>query len=73
MSGEELDRALYDCMGTVWKAYRESVESKNYKPFNRCFEPLYEKYTDPTVNRYIAALGMAYVDALNRRIKDAGN
>lgn len=70
MNGEELDKALYECMTTIWKSYRESVTEKNYRPFNHCFDPLYKKYEDPAVNRFIAGMGMAFVDALNRRIKN---
>ena len=68
--GEELDHAIYDCMTTIWKAYRESVTTRNYKPYNSCFSALYEKYPDVAVQRYIQGVGLGLVDAVNRRIKN---
>ena len=70
MSGEELDRAIHDCMTTIWKAYRESVTTGNYKPYNACFRELYDKYTDLAVQRFIQGMGMGMVEAANRRIKN---
>lgn len=70
LSGEELDKALYDVMNTLWRSYRESVQSKNYKMFNGCFEQLYGKYTDRGVVRFIESMGMGFVNALNRRVAE---
>ncbi len=69
ISGDELDHALYDCMNSIWSAYRESVKTKNFKPYNSVFKKLYEKYTDVAVQRYIQGVGLGLVDAVNRRIK----
>ena len=70
LSGEDLDKALYDVMSTLWKAYRESVTAKNYKTFNGCFDILYGKYTDKGVVRFIESMGMGLVNAINRRIHE---
>ena len=70
LSGEDLDKALYDVMSTLWKAYRESVNTKNYKTFNGCFDILYGKYTDKGVVRFIESMGMGLVNAINRRIHE---
>ena len=70
LSGEDLDKALYDVMNTLWRAYRESIATKNYKTFNGCFEILYGKYTDRGVVRFIESMGMGFVNALNRRIAE---
>lgn len=70
MDGEALDRAIHDCMTTIWKAYRESVTTGNYKPYNSCFRELYDKYPDLAVQRFIQGMGMGMVEAANRRIKN---
>ena len=70
LSDENLDKALYDVMNTLWKAYRESVTTKNYKTFNGCFDILYGKYTDKGVVRFIESMGMGLVNAINRRIHE---
>lgn len=70
MHGENLDRALHDCMSVIWKAYRESVTTGNAKPFNSCFKDLYAKYSDDAVQRYIQCAGMGFVQAINRRLGD---
>ena len=68
LEGDELDKALYDVMTTLWKAYRQSVTDNSYKVYNASFEPLYGKYTDRGVVRFIEGFGMGLVNALNRRI-----
>ena len=76
MNGEEklieehLDRAIYDSMTTIWKAYRESVIAGNYKQFNACFRVLYDKYPDEAVEHFIQGMGLGLVSAMNRRLKD---
>lgn len=70
LSGDDLDKALYDVMNTLWRSYRESVTTKNYKVFNGCFEILYGRYTDRGVVRFIESMGMGLVNALNRRISE---
>ena len=65
---EELDKALHDCITVIWTAYRESVKTHNYKPYNACFSALYEKYPDLAVQRFIQGMGMGLVEAANRRI-----
>lgn len=69
MNTEELDKALHECMGIIWKAYRESVKSKNFKPFNDCFPALYEKYSNTQVQLFIQGMGMALTPAAYRQIK----
>lgn len=64
LNGEELDKALHDCMTTLWKAYRSGT-----KEFNDCFEGLYRKYSDPAVVRFIEGMGMGLVGAVNRKNK----
>lgn len=68
MQGDELDKALHECMSVIWKSYRESVTTGNAKPFNACFSGLYEKYTDDAVQRFIQCTGMGLVQAVNRRL-----
>lgn len=68
MHGEELDKALHECMSVIWKAYRESVSTGNAKQFNACFSGLYEKYADDAVQRFVQCTGMGLVQALNRRL-----
>lgn len=70
MVGEELDKALHECMGVIWKAYRESVTTGNAKPFNACFRDLYAKYNDSAVHRFVECTGMGLVQAVNRRIQE---
>ncbi len=72
LDGEELDKALHDVMGVLWKAYRESVTTQSYAPYNGAFPTLYEKYGDKTVIRFIEGFGMGMVNALNRRIENNG-
>lgn len=69
LTDEELDKAIHDCMNTLWKAYRESVTTGDFKPYNACFNPLYDKYDDPAVQRFIQGFGLGLVDAINRRIR----
>lgn len=69
MNCEELDRALHDCMNTIWKAYREAVASGNFKPFNNCFAGLYEKYDDITVQKFIQGMGMGLAPAATKHIR----
>jgi len=69
MNGEDLDKALHDCMNTIWKNYREAVTSGNFKPFNKCFNDLYDKYEDLSVHRFIASMGMGLTPAATKRIK----
>lgn len=69
MSGEELDKALHECMGVIWKSYRESVKSGNFKPFNDCFHGLYEKYDDSSVHEFIGRMGLALSPAAYKRIR----
>ena len=70
LEGENLDKALYDVMNTLWKSYRQSVSENSFKPYNESFGPLYSKYSDRGVVRFIEGFGMGLVNALNRRIKN---
>ena len=63
MNQEELDKALHDCMNTIWKAYR----SGNVEEYNACFQGLYDKYDDKTVVCFIQGMGMGLAPAVNRR------
>lgn len=69
MNGEELDRALHECMGVIWKAYRDAVQSGNFQPFNNCFGELYNKYDDVTVQKFIQGMGMGLAPAATRHIR----
>lgn len=69
MNGEELDKALYDCMNTIWKAYR----SGNVKEFNSCFQGLYDKYDDQVILGFISKMGMGLIPAVNRRANENQN
>ena len=70
LDGEELDKAMHDCFSIFWKAYRESVKSGNFKPYNECFRELYERYDDDNVMRFIQGLAFGSVGAANRRIQN---
>ena len=63
MNGDELDKALHDCMNTIWKAYR----SGNVKAYNRCFQDLRYKYDDSVIECFIQGMGMGLAPAVNRR------
>lgn len=69
MNGDDLDRALHECMGVIWKAYRESVKAGDFKIFNDCFNGLYNEYPDTTVQKFIGWMGLALVPAANRQIR----
>lgn len=71
LSGDDLDKALHDCMSVIWTSYRESVMTGNAKPFNSCFSELYAKYHDSAVSRYVECMGMGLVQAVNRRVQEA--
>lgn len=68
-ANEDLDKALHDCMTTIWKAYREAVQSGNFQPFNNCFGELYNKYDDITVQKFIQGMGMGLAPAATRHIR----
>lgn len=69
MDQMELDKALYDCMNTIWKAYR----SGNVKDFNKCFSDLRMKYDDSVVECFIQGMGMGLAPAVNRRAHESQN
>lgn len=71
LSGDDLDKALHDCMSVIWASYRKSVMTGNAKPFNSCFTDLYAKYHDDAVRRYVECTGMGLVQAVNRRVQEA--
>lgn len=66
---ENLDKALHECMGVIWKAYRESVESGDFTAFNHCFADLYSKYEDVAVQKFIQGMGMGLAPAATRHIR----
>ena len=65
---DQIDHKIHECMSVIWKAYREAVLTNNAKPFNECFLPLYQKYKDAPVQRFIECMGMGLVQALNGRL-----
>lgn len=69
MKGDDLDKALHECMNVIWKAYRDSVTSCDFKIFNDCFNGLYEKYNDVAIQKFIGWMGLALVPAANRQIR----
>lgn len=69
MNGDDLDKALHECMCVIWKAYRESVENGNFKAFNECFNGLYAKYDDVAIHKFIGWMGLGLVPAANRQIR----
>lgn len=62
LHGDALDAALHDCMGVIWKAYRAGILE-----FNHAFQPLYQKYSDPAVVRFIESMGVGLAAAVNRK------
>lgn len=73
MNGENLDKALHECMGVIWKAYRESVTSGNFTAFNNCFSGLYAKYDDVAIHKFIGWFGLGLVPAATRQIRGASD
>ena len=66
MSGEERDKALYDVITTIWKAYRTDC-----KTFNSCFAGLYEKYPDDkAVNNLIVGMGIGMAPAVRAKVEE---
>lgn len=70
LHGEDLDKALHDCITVLWQAYRASVTTYNAKPYNECFKGLYAKYHDGAVQRFIECAGMGLVESVNRRVHE---
>ena len=63
MDIEERDKALHDCMNTIWKAYRTDLTT-----FNFCFGELHRKYPDdPVITQFIVNMGFALAPAANRK------
>lgn len=73
MNGDDLDRAIHECMGVIWKAYRESVSCGDFSAFNGCFNGLYAKYDDVAIQKFIGWMGLALVPAATRRIRGASD
>ena len=65
MSGEERDKALYDVITTIWKAYRTDC-----KAFNDCFDGLYKKYDDKAVINLIVCMGMGMAPAVRAKVEE---
>lgn len=66
---EELDKALHDCMNSIWKAYRTG----DVKVFNNIFKELYSEYSDPAVVCFIQGMGMGLAPAMNRSANENKN
>ena len=63
---EEMDKALYDVITTIWKAYRADC-----KTFNKCFSGLYDKYPDnKPVENLIIGMGMGLAPAVRAKVKE---
>lgn len=69
MDQQEIDKALHDCMTTIWKAYR----SGDVKTYNKCFSELYGKYDDSVIECFIQGMGMGLAPAVNRRAHENKN
>ena len=66
---DEMDRALYECMNTIWKSYRAGAQT-----FNSCFAGLYKKYgDDPAVVSLIADMGLGLAPAIARKTANENN
>lgn len=66
---DALDKALHDCMNSIWKAYR----TNNVKVYNNVFAELYREYSDPAVVAFIQSFGMGLAPAVNRRAQNGKN
>lgn len=61
MGIDEREKALHDCMTTIWKAYRTDMAT-----FNACFGELHKKYPDDKiVTQFIVNMGFALCMAAN--------
>ena len=63
---EEFDRAIYESLIDIWKAYRRSTRNKDASYFNRIFASLYLKSVDKTHRHFIDYMAMALAPAVNR-------
>ena len=62
---EEYDKIVFDIVGSIWEAYRESTKSGNCKPFNEIFPKLYERYDKDIFTHVIRYMGLALTPSLN--------
>lgn len=69
LDGEELDLALHECMAEIWKGYRASVASGNYRAFNDAPRRLYAKYTDERVVLFIREMAFSLIWSATTRIE----
>lgn len=69
LNNDDLDEALYGCMNSLWRAYREATQKGDYDLFNDCVESLRQVYDDEAVNTFITGMGTGFTKALTRRAR----
>lgn len=69
LNNDEMDEALYGCMNSLWRAYREATQKGDYDLFNDCVESLRQVYDDEAVNAFITGMGTGFTKALTRRAR----
>ena len=69
LNNDEMDEAIYDCMNSIWRAYRVATQEKDYDFFNDCIESLRKKHDDEAVNAFITGMGTGLTKALTRRAR----
>lgn len=69
LNNDDLDEALYGCMNSLWRAYREATQKGDYDLFNDCVESLRQVYDDEAVNAFITGMGTGFTKALTRRAR----
>jgi len=68
LNNDEMDEAIYGCMNSLWRAYRESTQKGDYD-LNDCVESLRQVYDDEAVNAFITGMGTGLTKALTRRAR----
>ena len=69
MDKEEYDRMVFDIVGSIWEAYRDSTKSNDCTPFNKIFRELYIKYDKDIFTHLIRYMGLALAPSLNFVVK----
>ena len=69
LNNDEMDEAIYGCMNSLWRAYREATQKGDYDLFNDCVESLRQVYDDEAVNAFITGMGTGLTKALTRRAR----
>lgn len=70
MNPDDFDKAVYDCITSLWKAYRESVGVNDYKPLGESVKSLYARHKDKDLRRFIEVASMVFSWMAHRRLEE---